>query len=102
MPNKTAASDRLVVGQLSRPASFLLALPLVLLLGFAFLVPLAKLLLGSVFAPTLTAEQYLRIAQEPIFLRIFLRTVQTAAIVTLLAFLLGYPVALVMSRLGGR
>ena len=52
--------------------------------------------------PAPTAEHYLRIAQEPIFLRIFLRTVQTAAIVTLLAFLLGYPVALVMSRLGGR
>ncbi|GLR90246.1 ABC transporter permease [Bradyrhizobium iriomotense] len=102
MPNTTAASDRSVVGQLSRPASFLLALPLILLLAFAFLVPLAKLLLGSIFAPTLTAEQYLRIAQEPIFVRIFLRTVQTAAIVTLLAFLLGYPVALVMSRLGGR
>ncbi|MET4213797.1 ABC transporter permease [Bradyrhizobium sp. LA2.1] len=103
MANTTIAdAERLVAGQLSRPASLVLALPLVLLLGFAFLLPVAKLLLGSIFTPTPTAEQYLRIAQEPIFLRIFLHTVQTAAIVTLLAFLLGYPVALVMSRLGTR
>ncbi|MET3970621.1 ABC transporter permease [Bradyrhizobium sp. S3.9.1] len=102
MANTTIASERSVAGQLSRPASLALALPLVLLLGIAFLLPVAKLLLGSIFTPVPTAEHYLRIAQEPIFLRILLRTVQTAAIVTLLAFLLGYPVALVMSRLGGR
>ncbi|CAH1693710.1 ABC-type spermidine/putrescine transport system permease subunit I [Hyphomicrobiales bacterium] len=95
-------SERAAAGQLSRPASLALALPLVLLLVFAFLLPVAKLLMGSVFSPAPTAEHYLRIAQEPIFLRILLRTVQTAAIVTLLAFLLGYPVALVMTRLSGR
>ncbi|MVT66079.1 ABC transporter permease subunit [Bradyrhizobium pachyrhizi] len=102
MPKTTAAADRSLAGQLSRPASLILALPLIVLLGFAFLVPVAKLLLGSVFTPTATAEHYLRIVHEPLFLRILLRTVRTAAIVTLLAFLLGYPVALVMSRLGGR
>ncbi|CCE10565.1 AttA2-like ABC transporter, permease protein [Bradyrhizobium sp. STM 3843] len=102
MADATAATDRSLVGQLSRPASLALALPLVLLLGFAFVVPVAKLLAGSVFAPNLTAEHWLRIVQEPIFLRILLRTVQTAAIVTVLAFLLGYPVALVMSRQQGR
>lgn len=103
MANPTATTpDRSLAGQLSRPASLVLALPLVLLLGFAFLLPVAKLLIGSAFAPTLTGEHWLRIVQESIFLRILLRTVQTAAIVTILAFLLGYPVALVMSRLGGR
>lgn len=101
MANAPAAADRSLAGQLSRPASLALALPLVLLLGFAFLVPVAKLLAGSVFAPSATAEHWLRIVQEPIFLRILLRTVQTAAIVTVLTFLLGYPVALIMSRLGG-
>ncbi|MGO4741604.1 ABC transporter permease [Bosea sp. 2KB_26] len=98
----TAPSDRDFAGQLSRPASVMLALPLVLLLGLAFLLPVAKLLIGSAFTPGPTAEHYLRIAQEPLFLRILLRTVQTAAIVTILAILLGYPVALVMSRLDGR
>ncbi|MBX3540512.1 MAG: ABC transporter permease [Chelatococcus sp.] len=97
-----ASSDRTAAGQLSRSASLALALPLVLLLVLAFLLPVAKLLMGSIFTPTPTAENYLRIAQEPIFLRILLRTVQTAAIVTLLAFVLGYPVALVMTRLSGR
>lgn len=98
----TVPSDRAFAGQLSRPASVALALPLVLLLGLAFLLPVAKLLIGSAFTPAPTAEHYLRIAQEPLFLRILLRTVQTAAIVTVLAILLGYPVALVMSRLEGR
>ena len=98
----TAPFERAFAGQLSRPASVMLALPLVLLLGLAFLLPVAKLLIGSAFTPGPTAEHYLRIAQEPLFLRILLRTVQTAAIVTILAILLGYPVALVMSRLDGR
>jgi mannopine transport system permease protein len=98
----TAPSDRAFAGQLSRPVSVALALPLVLLLGLAFLLPVAKLLIGSALTPEPTAEHYLRIAQEPLFLRILLRTVQTAAIVTILAILLGYPVALVMSRLDGR
>jgi len=102
MANATAAPDRSLAGQLSRPASLALALPLVLLLGFAFVVPVVKLLAGSVFAPDATAEHWLRIVREPIFLRILARTVRTAAIVTVLALLLGYPVALVMSRQGGR
>jgi mannopine transport system permease protein len=102
MADPTAMADRSFAGQLSRPASLALALPLVILLGFAFVMPVAKLLVGSVFAPGATAEHWLRIVQEPIFLRVLMRTVQTAAIVTVLAFLLGYPVALVMSRLSGR
>jgi mannopine transport system permease protein len=102
MADATAAADRSRAGQLSRPVSLALALPLVLLLGFAFLAPVAKLLAGSVFAPNATAEHWMRIVQEPIYLRILARTVQTAAIVTVLAFLLGYPVALVMSKQSGR
>jgi mannopine transport system permease protein len=103
MANSPAArSTNSTAGQLSRGVSLVLALPLVLLLGFAFVAPIGKLLLGSVFAPDLTAAHYLRIAQEPVFLKILLRTVQTATIVTVLAFLLGYPVAIVMSRLKGR
>mgnify|MGYP001587920247 CR=1 FL=1 len=97
-----APTDRSFAGQLSRPVSLTLALPLILLLGLAFLLPVVKLLIGSAFTPAPTAEHYLRIAQEPLFLRILLRTVQTAAIVTILAIVLGYPVALVMSRLDGR
>lgn len=98
----TAQSDTSTAGQLSRRLSFSLTVPLLLLLGFAFLVPVGKLILGSVFTPTATAAHYLRIVQEPVFLRILLRTIQTATIVTALAFLLGYPVALVMARLKGR
>lgn len=94
-------SDTSTAGQLSCSRSLCLVLPLVLLLGFAFLLPIGKLLLGSVFAPEATAEHYVRIAQEPVFLRILLRTIQIAAIVTIFASLLGYPVAIVMSRSQG-
>lgn len=99
LPN--SPSDTSTAGQLSRSRSLCLVLPLVLLLGFAFLLPIGKLLLGSVFAPEATAEHYVRIAREPLFLRILLRTIQIAATVTIFAFLLGYPVAIVMSRLQG-
>ena len=75
MANSPAArSTNSTAGQLSRGVSLVLALPLVLLLGFAFVAPIGKLLLGSVFAPDLTAAHYLRIAQEPVFLKILLRT----------------------------
>ncbi|MBK3666723.1 ABC transporter permease [Bradyrhizobium diazoefficiens] len=100
-PSPNTSSDISNAGQLSRGLSLGLALPLVLLLGFAFLLPIGKLLLGSVFAPKATAEHYVRIAQEPVFLRILLRTIQTAAVVTISSFILGYPVAIVMARLQG-
>ena len=88
-------------GQLDRARSFWLLLPLLGLMVAAFAAPIGKLLWGSVFAPDATSAHYLRVFDEPIYLRIFLRTIRTAAIVTAAALLLGYPVALVMSRLAG-
>jgi mannopine transport system permease protein len=96
------ASNAPTAGLLPRGLSLALVSPLILLLGFAFLWPVAQLLWGSVFAPTATIEHYSRIIAEPLYLCILLRTVQTAAIVTLACFLLAYPVALVMARQSGR
>jgi mannopine transport system permease protein len=93
--------DFSTVGQLQRAISFWLLLPLILLLVVAFAAPIGRLLWGSVFSPDPTWAHYLRVFDEPIYLRIFLRTIWTAAIVTLASLVLGYPVALVMSRLGG-
>ncbi len=98
----TASFEQSPAGQLSQATSIVLVLPLLVLLGFAFVIPVAKLLAGSVFAPSLTAEHWLRIVQEPIFMRILLRTIETAVLVTALTFILGYPVAFVMARQGGR
>ena len=93
--------DFSTVGQLRRAISFWLLLPLLLLLAVAFAAPIGRLLWGSIFSPDLTWAHYLRVFDEPIYLRIFLRTIWTAAIVTLASLIFGYPVALVMSRLGG-
>ena len=93
--------DTSTVGQITPLLSFWLLLPLLALLALAFAAPLGKLLWGSVFAPEATAAHYVRIVDESLYLRIFLRTIRTAAVVSLAALLLGYPVALVMSRLSG-
>ena len=85
-------------GQISLKGSLLLVLPLLALFGFAFVWPVGKLLLGGFFAPDFTLEHYARAFQEPLYTQILLRTLMTALIVTAFALLLGYPVALVMSR----
>ncbi|RWG06086.1 ABC transporter permease [Mesorhizobium sp.] len=82
--------------------SLLLVAPLLLLLCTAFLYPLAGLFWGSVFAPEATLKHYLRVLQEPLYLLILWRTFELAFIVTVLALLLGYPVALAMARVSGR
>jgi mannopine transport system permease protein len=96
------ADDGSFRGRISVRGSLVLVLPLLLLFGFAFAWPLGKLLVGSVYAPEPTLEHYAKAFQEPLYMQILLRTVFTAALVTLFAILLGYPVALVMSRLSER
>ncbi|KAB2847326.1 MAG: ABC transporter permease, partial [Hyphomicrobiaceae bacterium] len=93
--------DSSTVGRIAPLLSFCLLLPLLALLATAFAAPLGKLLWGSIFAPDATGAHYLRIVDEPLYLHIFLRTIRTAAIVSVATLLLGYPVALVMSRLSG-
>jgi mannopine transport system permease protein len=71
------------------------------LLGGFFLYPLLKLLAGSVWTPELSFKHYERLLGEPLYLLILGRTLWIAFVVSILALLLGYPVALVMARLGG-
>lgn len=97
-----AATDTSDAGRMGRGLSLALVAPLLILLALAFLWPLGKLFWGSVFTPQATAEHYLRIVEEPLYIRIFVRTAMTAAVVTVLALLLGYPVAVVMARQRGR
>jgi mannopine transport system permease protein len=82
------------------PASFSLALiaPLILLLIFSFLYPVGRLLWMSVAAPdSFTAEHYLRVWNQPLYLNILWRTIRLAFAVTVLSFLLAYPVAYAMT-----
>ncbi|CAD6560760.1 ABC transporter permease [Paraburkholderia sabiae] len=81
-------------------SSLLLLSPFLLLLLVAFVYPVGKLLLTSVFAPTFTVEHYEHVASG-LYARVFLRTFLIALAVASIAVVLGYPVAWLLTRLKG-
>ena len=85
----------------SPAASVLLALPFLLILLLAFVLPLLTLLRESAFVPAPTLAHYARVFEQPAYLRILLRTLAIAAEVTVATLLLGYPLAWLMSRRQG-
>ena len=87
-------------GQLSRRLSLLLIAPLVLLLGWTFFLPIARLLLTSFTEPAFGFDNYLRLWTEPLYLQVFIRTLWIATACTVFTLLLGYPVAMLMARHG--
>src|SRR4030095_7463446 len=82
--------------------SLLLVAPLVLLLSCAFFYPLLRLISQSLFAPHFTLEHYQRLFDEAVFIRVFWRTFRISLTCTVLALVLGYPVALALARAGPR
>jgi ABC-type spermidine/putrescine transport system permease subunit I len=96
-----AATSPLLLSQQTwrRAAPVLLVAPLVLFLLAFYALPLAAMLSRSVTDPTWTVENYRRLSGDTVFLRVFWTTLRTAAVVTAGTLLLGYPVALAMSRL---
>lgn len=87
-------------GQLSRPLSLLLIAPLLLLLGWTFFLPICRLLLTSITDPGLNYDNYVRIFTEPLYVEVFVRTLWIAGSCTLLALLIGYPIAMLIARAG--
>src|SRR5947207_9977620 len=87
--------------QYSPALSLLLVAPLLGLLAFAFFYPVGRLIAGSLFNPHLTLTHYARLLDEPLYLRVLWRTVEVAFSVTVLSFLLGYPIAYAMAKLKG-
>jgi len=81
---------------------WLLLVPALALLGAVLLLPLAQSFLRSVGAPDLTDEHYQNLFTDGVTMRVLLRTVKTALLVTVIAFALGYPYAYVMTRVGPR
>lgn len=69
----------------------LLALPTVIFLLVLFAIPVARLMLLSVEAGTL--EPYAKALTDELYLKVLLDTGKIALIVTVLSFVLGYPVA---------
>jgi mannopine transport system permease protein len=88
-------------GRVPRSTSLLLIAPLALLLGWTFFLPIATLLFQSISKPAWTLEHYARLAYEPLYIRIILRTVWISFATTAITLLLGYPIAVLMARLKG-
>jgi ABC-type spermidine/putrescine transport system permease subunit I len=82
-----------------RAAPVLLVAPLALYMLAFYVVPVTSMLLRSVSDPVWSLQNYLRLAHDSVFLKVFWTTLRTALIVTLGTLLLGYPVALALSRL---
>jgi ABC-type spermidine/putrescine transport system permease subunit I len=82
-----------------RIAPILLVAPLALFMLAFYAWPVVSMLLRSVAEPSWTLENYRRLASDTVFLEVFWTTLRTAVVVTLGALLLGYPVALALSRL---
>ncbi|WP_439496503.1 ABC transporter permease [Bosea sp. (in: a-proteobacteria)] len=79
----------------------LLASPFLLLALVTFLLPLGSLLHESLFLPAPTLAHYERALGEPVYVRVMLRTLRIAVLVTFLTLILAWPLAWAMSRAGG-
>lgn len=82
--------------------SVALAAPGILLLVIFFVLPLSTLLRESVMSPVMGLQNYAKVFTSELYLTILWRTVRLAGLVAALTLLLGYPVALTLSRLSGR
>lgn len=83
-------------------SSWLLLVPALALLAAILLVPLGQSLLRSLGTPQLTLDHYIALFTDGVTIKILARTALTAAIVTVVAFLLGYPYAYLMTRVAPR
>jgi mannopine transport system permease protein len=85
----------------SRALTALLLAPLLILLLGAFLYPIVRFLLLSVYDQGPTLDHFREIGSREFYFTIMLRTFRTGIAVTVGSLLLGYPVALLMSTLKG-
>ncbi|MDJ1466144.1 ABC transporter permease [Nitratireductor sp. GZWM139] len=77
----------------------LLVVPLILYLLVFYIYPVAAMLADSVIGPQgLTLQYFARMAETPIYWRVFSGTVWLAVITTLVCLVLAYPLAYAMSR----
>ncbi len=76
----------------------LLVAPLVIYMLVFYALPVIAMLLRSVNEPTWTLANYAALADDPVFMKTFSITLNTAFIVTLATLVLGYPLALALVR----
>ncbi|WP_259421772.1 ABC transporter permease [Cnuibacter physcomitrellae] len=82
--------------------SWLLLVPALALLAVVLLVPLIQSLIRSFGLPSFTLDHYASLFTDGVTMTVLGRTAATAAVVTVVAFLLGYPYAYLMTRVGPR
>jgi ABC-type spermidine/putrescine transport system permease subunit I len=81
-----------------RAVPLLLVAPLLIYMVVFYALPVLSMLMRSVNEPTWTLANYAALPDDPVFLKTFSITLNTAFIVTLAALVLGYPVALGLVR----
>jgi ABC-type spermidine/putrescine transport system permease subunit I len=81
-----------------RAVPLLLTAPLLLFMMAFYAVPVLSMLMRSVNDPVWTLTHYASLTSDTVFLKVFVNTLYTSAIVTLGALVLGYPVALSLVR----
>jgi ABC-type spermidine/putrescine transport system permease subunit I len=82
-------------------APSLLVAPLVIFMLVFYALPVAAMLLRSVAEPHWSLANYVRLTDDTVFLQVFAITLRTSLAVTIGTLLLGYPVALALTRLRG-
>ena len=83
-------------------ANWLLLVPALGLLSAILLVPLVQSFFRSISSPTWGLGNYALLFTDGVTLTVLGRTATTALMVTVIAFLLGYPYAYFMTRVGDR
>lgn len=91
-------------GGAGRPRPWVLLAPALLFLLVFFIYPMADMLLRSLDGQGqgYTLEHYVRLASEPVWLKIISITFQISLLTTLCTLLLGYPLAYLLSALRPR
>ena len=89
-------------GWLRRNVWLVLTLPAVLFMLLAFALPLGQMLLRSVFDPDPTLDNFRTLVEVGGYGKVLANTFRLSAIVTLIALVLGYPVAYVLAHARGR
>lgn len=89
-PGKSSARHRML--------PWLIAGPLLLYMTVCYAIPVGSMLLRSLNDPSWSLDRYASLLDDTVFLKVFWTTLSTSFVVTLSCLVLGYPVALALSR----
>ncbi len=79
-----------------------LLVPALAWLGVFFVYPIGRLFYASLLTPALSLDSYTKLGSSPVYLKVFVNTFEISATVTLIALLLGYPLAFLLATAGRR